>query len=221
MENSTFRELLQEYSNIKGFGAKKIADATSIPQRYIEALLEGDYQTLPPLPYVRGYIGKLAGVLDFDKEEMWRLYKKEVEPVTSGALDRLPSNRYAIKQIDRRIIIGAALVLLIIVYLAINLSRLVGSPKLELIYPTGESLIVEQPIIAIEGKTQANNKLTINGAEVYVDADGRFKKELTLDPGLNLITIGAKKFLGKEAIVERKIIYQPSIIEQTNGQNEP
>ena len=75
MENATLKDLLKEHMELKGLNIKKISDSTGIPERYMEALVEGKNKNLPPAPYVRGYINKLAVVLDFDKETIWRLYK--------------------------------------------------------------------------------------------------------------------------------------------------
>jgi len=209
MENATFRDFLQEYIDIKGFSTKKLCDATGIPERYLEALLESNNDALPPAPYVRGYIGKLADVLDFNKEEMWRLYKKEAAFLSSGAQDRLPGNRFAIKRINKRSVIAGVCGILLLTYVGTNFNKLLGAPQLEITYPTTNNLIVHQPTVSIEGKTSSDNKLTINDEELFVDDDGRFKKEFNLDPGLNALTIVSKKFLGREKEIIKKIIYEP------------
>lgn len=219
MSDVSFKEYLREYADIKGLNIKKLSDETGIPERYLEALLEGNLEDLPPSPYIRGYIGKLATALEFDKEEMWRLYKKENSSPEngSGPLDRLPSNRYAIKVINKKFIIIAAIGVLVLSYVGWNINKLLGTARLDLIYPTSENLIVRQPTISIEGKTETNAKLTINDSEIFVDEDGRFEKELSLNTGLNVITISSKKFLGKEVSITRKIIYEPiEIVEETN-----
>lgn len=214
MENAAFKDFLQEYADIKGLSPKKISDLTGVPERYIEALLAGDSPNLPPPPYVRGYISKLALVLDFDKEEMWRLYKKEFNLTGSGASDTLPINRFAIKKINKKMALVIFVVLLFLIYLGWNFNKFLGLPALELIYPASENLIVAQPLVSVEGKTDINNKLTINGVEIYVDDDGHFQKDFSLDPGLNTVEIIASKLLGRESKTIKKIIYQP--VEETN-----
>ncbi len=211
MENASFKDFLKEYADIKNLSVKKLSDATGVPERYLEAMMDGDKESLPPSPYIRGYISKLASVLDFDSEEMWRLCKKDFLSENSSYPDRLPSNRFAIKRFDKKILLGGLLGLIIIVYIVWNFNKFIGNPKLELTYPTSENLIVAQPTISIEGRTDSNNKLTINDSEIYVDEDGRFQQEIILDPGLNIIKIKSKKFLGREADITREIIYQPPV----------
>lgn len=208
-DNVSFRDYLREYIDIKGVSTKKLSNVTNIPERYLEALLEGDSESLPPSPYILGYITKLSEELEFDKEEMWRLYKRDNNINGSGSLDRLPSNRYATKAVNKKILIVGAIGLLVFVYILWNFNKAMGTPPLEITYPTAENLIVRQPVISIEGKTGANAKLTINNNEVLVDEDGRFQKEITLSPGLNVFTINAKKLLGKLATTEKKIVYEP------------
>jgi len=209
MDNVSFGDYLREYIDIKGISIKKLSDTTNIPERYLEALLEGSDDNLPPPPYVLGYIGKLAEALEFDKEEMWRLYKRDNNLNSSGPMDRLPSNRYALKTFNKKLLIGGIIGLLVLIYLLWNFNKVLGTPNLALTYPTAENLVVRQSTISIEGRTDANAKLTINESETLVDRDGRFQEEFTLSPGLNVITIAAKKLLGKTMSVDRKIIYKP------------
>ncbi|MFH1759332.1 MAG: helix-turn-helix domain-containing protein [Patescibacteria group bacterium] len=214
MEHATFKEFLQEYIDIKGLSLKKLSDSTGVPERYIESLLESNYDALPPAPYIRGYILKLSTVLDFDKEEMWRLYKKESGYHSSGAFDKLPSNRFAIKKLNKKLAVYVGLGLILIIYLGLNFNKLLGAPELEITYPLSANLIVQEPLVSIEGLTDAGNKVTINGEELFVDKGGRFQKEYALDPGLNTLDIVASKFLGKEITTTKKIIYQKPIIEK-------
>ena len=48
MDSASFKDFLQEYVDIKGLSLKKVSDLTGVPERYIEAMLEGNNQALPP-----------------------------------------------------------------------------------------------------------------------------------------------------------------------------
>lgn len=209
MTDAPFKDCLQEYIEIKGISLKKLSDASGIPQRYLEALLEGNYQTLPPAPYVRGYISKLADILDFDKEEMWRTYKRDAQINTNELQDRLPGNRYVIKKVNIKLITALLIAFLLIVYLGWRINKLIGLPELKITYPQADSLIVNNPSVTIEGSIDANAKLIINGTEVIPDDSGKFKKIINLTGGVNTIKVSAKKLLGKEAVITKEIIYQP------------
>lgn len=208
MSGSSFKSVLQEYLEIKDLNIKKLSDLSGIPERYLEALLAGDNETLPPIPYIRGYIGKLAAILEFDKEEVWRLYKQDMRINGSGPLDRLPSNRFAARQFNKKFIVIGIATLLIAIYLFWNFNKLIGSPQLEIIYPNTNNVVVSEPFVNVEGKTDTNSKLTFNNSEIFVDSDGRFNEEFRLSPGLNVLEIKSKKLLGKETIVTKQIIFQ-------------
>ena len=210
MENNSFRELLKEHMELKGFSNKKIAEATGIPERYIEALINGeDRIILPPSPYVRGYITKLSSILEFDKDMMWRLYQSESQTATSGGFDRLPGNRFAVKTLSKKWLIGSLVGLFAAVYLSSNIYQMFSAPKIKIMVPDKESMVWQFSTIVLRGEIESANTLTINGVEVYVGKDGKFEKDYSLQPGLNTLEFSAKKFLGKEAKIVRQIMYQP------------
>jgi len=63
----------------------------------------------------------------------------------------------------------------------------------------------------IRGVVSPGDKLTLNGEEVPADPEGRFEKEVSLDPGpLNVFTFVARRSLGRERTVVRRVIYQPA-----------
>ena len=221
MENASLKDLLREHVELKGLTAKKIADMTGIPERYIVALLEGTDEYLPPAPYVHGYITKLSEVLNFEKENMWRLYQKESLLRSAGALDRLPMNRFATKPIRRAWIVSGVIALAALIYLGSNIVNIMTPPELTVTVPAQENTTVAQPTIILAGTTNPAYTLSINGSEVYIDKDGSFKKEFQLQEGLNASEFVAKKFLGKETRVVRHIIYTMPKPEEVMPGNPP
>lgn len=207
MENASLKNLLREHIELKGFTPKKISELTSIPERYIHALLEGNDAHLPPSPYVHGYITKLSAVLNFDQETMWRLYQKEAVLRSAGQYDRLPNNRFAIKSLERKWMVGGIIGIILLAYLGFNLYDILTPPRLAIIVPAEESITVNREVVIIKGAADPSYTLTINGSEVPIDKDGLFEKEYALQPGGNSIEFIAKKFLGKELRIIRTIVY--------------
>jgi len=207
METASLKELLREHIELKGLSPKKIADMTGIPDRYIEMLLEGDTSKLPPSPYVHGYIAKLSGLLNFDKETMWRLYQKESSLTKSGRDDRLPNNRFAVHGISRGWAVGIFVAVACILFGGYNIYGIVAAPELVITVPASEGSTVAQETILLQGKTDPSYVVTINGSEVYVGKDGLFQKELQLQEGINTVEFVVRKFLGKETHVVRHIVY--------------
>ena len=98
MEQKQFHELFREYAEVKGMSTARLAEASGVPERYIEALLNGDYARLPAAPYVHGYLKKIGPFIHVDGEELWRAYKEERTLKSSGATDQMPVNRFAFKK---------------------------------------------------------------------------------------------------------------------------
>lgn len=207
METASLKELLREHIEIKGLSPKKIADMTGIPDRYIEMLLQGDTSKLPPSPYVHGYIAKLSGILNFDKDTMWRLYQKESSLTKSGRNDRLPNNRFAVKGISRGWAVGGFLLVALVLFGGYNIYGIIASPELVITVPASDNSTVAQETILLQGKTDPAYVVTVNGSEVYVGKDGLFQKEIQLQEGVNTVEFAARKFLGKETRVLRNIVY--------------
>ena len=61
----------------------------------------------------------------------------------------------------------------------------------------------------ITGQLEQRDKLMINNEEIFIDPTGQFSKEYNLQPGLNIIEFKAKRLLGREVIVTKRILYEP------------
>ncbi len=208
-DQKSLKELLLERLEGKNLNVEKIFQATEIPKHYLESMMRGDWKKLPAAPYTRGYFKKLAGLLDWSDGEMWLLYQNEVDTLkVSGATDRLPENRFAIKRKARAWTWPVIAVVLLLGYAGFNLDRLLGKPQLNVTSPLSASLVTSLSNFTIQGETNAQDKLFINNEEVFVDKKGDFEKNYNLQPGLNTFEITAKRFLGRETKVVKQIIYQ-------------
>src|SRR3989344_3083450 len=219
MDGKLLKVILNDGLEQQGWSVKKLTEATSIQERYIHLLLSGELHKLPPAPYVRGYLAKICQVLDLDTQDAWKTYKSEIEISTSGPRDRLPINRFAIKSKIKKSLIFVILGILIISYLGWNSRQLIGSPLLKVAIPQDETTITSELSTTIEGSTEYSNKLTINNEQIYLEKNGYFKKDYDLQEGINTFEIVAKKFLGRETKIIKKVIRQSTdqIINQSSS----
>jgi len=205
-------ELITEALELRKLDVKKLSELTDIPVHYLTALIERNFSKLPPSPYVRGYLLKIAQVLRIDNNILLRAYKQELQVQSlkvSGPKDKLPSNRYAFKKTRKKTIIIWFVLILLIVYLGWQANHFLGNPQIEIISPAADNLIVNTPSIKISGKIKPGDKLMINNEEVLTDKTGYFEKEISLQTNINTIEFKVKRFLGKEIKVIRQVIYQP------------
>lgn len=210
MENKTLRDFLRETLEFKGYSLDRISQLSEIPHRYLEFILDGNYSKLPAAPYVRGYLVRLAGVLELNGEEIWQAYKKEIAPKSSGKNDKLPENRFAIKTVKKGWLVAGLAAILILVYGGVNAGQLIGKPGITVFSPAENSSFTAAATALLTGKINPRDKLTINGEGVPVGKSGEFSKNYSLEAGLNTFEIIVKRLLGRETKVIKQIFYQPA-----------
>ncbi|MEK7612026.1 MAG: helix-turn-helix domain-containing protein [Patescibacteria group bacterium] len=207
-----FQEKLKEHIDAKNISHEKLAELSGVSLRHIEAILIGESRKLPPAPYIRGYLLKMANVLNANGDELWSIYEREMKESliqTSGAADRLPHNRFALKRLNSSVIIGTLIAIVVLAYGAANVDRFLGKPSLVIQNPGSETLVTTANVILITGSIDPKDALVIDGEPQTTDTKGNFSKSYNLDEGLNRITFTARRLLGRETTITRQIIYQP------------
>ena len=79
---------------------------------------------------------------------------------------------------------------------------------LEVAAPADES-VVRQSLLQVQGRTEPDAVLTINGEAVEVDAGGNFSVTVRLEEGPNSIEVLASDFLGHQASRVLTVIFIP------------
>lgn len=83
-------------------------------------------------------------------------------------------------------------------------------PMLTLDTPSnGQSFSKDENSINVSGKTEAGNKVTVNGFWAIVDESGKFSYNLSLRNGDNEIVVVATDIAGNKTEMERKVSYSP------------
>ncbi|KKQ23129.1 MAG: Transcriptional regulator, partial [Candidatus Wolfebacteria bacterium GW2011_GWC1_37_10] len=208
-DQKNFQEFFREALELRGMTIEKLVELTGISRHALAAIYNGDYKKMPSLPYLRGYLMKIAEILGIDGNQMWQTYKDEINSKISIE-DKLPHNRFAIKPKSLRKLVIGIIAVSVIIYLVFRIDNLLGIPKIEIINPLMDSLEINEERIKLEGKLDNYwDKLTINNEEIFVNEDGYFEKDFQLLYGENNIEFKVKRFLGKEVKLEKKVIYQP------------
>lgn len=83
-------------------------------------------------------------------------------------------------------------------------------PYLNIASPfNGQSFSKDQNIINVQGTTDSNVKITVNGFRAITGNNGNFSYNLSLQSGDNLIKISAIDLAGNKTVKEIKITYSP------------
>jgi len=60
----------------RGFTLAETALAVRVPEQFLEALEDGDYDALPPKPYVKGFLDAYSAHLSLDPVEVWHRFEE-------------------------------------------------------------------------------------------------------------------------------------------------
>ncbi len=167
---------------------------------------EGDYDSLPPDVYVKGFLRSYAEYLGVDPKKLINIYQREKDiknNLTKNGNARPVSKPIRVPRfvITPKIITAAAIILVILggfFYLYKEIGRFAAEPRLAITEPLGDE-VIEGNSVNITGFTDQDSKLTINDQPVLVNDEGEFQENILLQDGLNTITVSAINRFGKSA----------------------
>jgi len=219
MENThgNISQILTDAMNERGVTSEAVSNATDIPKRFIDSLVEGNFDNLPAMPYVRGYLFKIAEALKIDQNLLWQSYKNSTELATSGDKDRLPSNRFAFKKMRTSGLVAIIFLIILLAFVGFRFNDILGRPVLDVSAPEFTS----EGTITITGSVRPGDTLTLNGEVIYPDEEGYFEKRVQLEPGGNPMTFVVKRYLGQEATFSENVFYQPESAPEPQPEPQP
>lgn len=204
---------LQKARTERGLSLDQIATITHIAKKYLQAIDECNFCLLPKARAYRvAYIKEYALAIGLDPKEIAQQLAeedglKDIEvqhPYRS--IHFFPFSSVAI--LARSTVIGLVIIAFV-GYLAMQVRGVIEPPKL-VVYTPAEGYIASGINILVQGETQSECKLTINGQEVMANDQGKFESALDLATGVNTITISAIKKHGKTTTITRHVIVKDS-----------
>ncbi len=211
LDSETVSEQLRRARQSRGLKAEKVAERLNINPKYIEALEKGEFDKLPKGIYAQNFLREYALFLNLDYDDLKKIFKKELqlgEETTSKQLfsRQVAKRRYfwTTPKIIRNSVIFV-IVFVCFIYLGLAMKKNFSRPSLYIESPA-ENMVTSQKTIEINGQTEAESQIIINGEPILSDSAGRFTEKVNLKEGVNIITITAKRKYGRENTVERQIL---------------
>jgi cytoskeletal protein RodZ len=212
--------LLKQARAESGLSRAAVALRTKIPERYLTLFEESSSAEMPEDVYAKIYFKAYAKFLGFDAATLVDLQKKEKARLAPPTIRRPAAPRQhptksvptSAMMVTPKIIQSALLALALIgltLYFGIEIKKIIAPPQITLTSPQ-DGLVTQNHSLLVEGSTEPEVTLRINGKEISPDADGKFQDTLALQEGLNLITVSGVKKHSKEMTVTRRIIVTPS-----------
>ncbi len=215
----TVGEVLKKQRESLGKSIKEISLETKIQQRFIEFLEDNKFDEFDSPIYAQGFIKVYSKAINLDEERILAIYRRS-QPLPSKnpfVAQRETSTKVVhIGKITPQLIgISVSILFLFVIlgYVGYQIYKFQSPSQISIDSPEHETTVTQE-IITINGSTDLNSTLFVNDTLVELDTNGNFSHEITLNSGINVVTVTSKKNNNTlESIETLKITYTP---EDTN-----
>lgn len=199
----------------KGITLEQAASDTRIREKFLKALEDNDYQTLPGAVYTKGFLRNYAEYLELPSEELVVQFHQERD------LPDVPRSFKPLSPIARRSLIFTPAVLVPVVvlagivlfvsYLYYQFVSFAVPPKIEVTEPASDAIAQSADFI-VKGRTVPEGRVTVQVfpgpltvADIHPSADGTFSVNVQLNPGSNHIVVEVLDVTGKVGRASRVV----------------
>jgi hypothetical protein len=214
-------ETLRAQREKKGITLEQAASDTRIREKFLKALEDSDYQTLPGTVYTKGFLRNYAEYLELPTEELVVQFHQERD------LPDAPRTFKPLNPIARRSLIFTPAVLVPVVVLA-GIALFVGylyyqfvsfavPPKIDITDPPADA-IAQSADFVVKGKTVPEGRVTVQVFPgpmtvdgIHPNADGTFSVNVQLNPGSNHIVVDVLDVTGKVGRASRTVRLETAV----------
>jgi cytoskeletal protein RodZ len=209
----TVGSILHEARVAKNLHIRDVEKATKIREKFLESIERDDFASLPSPSYAKGFVRNYAEYLGLQPDKMMAFFRRQMQDISKSTIIPKgmanPINAPFFTLTPARFLALLALGLLVVffIYLGSQFFQLREPPHLIISTPKNNQQVTEKKI-AVEGVTDSDATLLINSVSSIVRDDGRFYEQVSLDPGVNTISVTATSRFGKSITIERKVILE-------------
>lgn len=206
--------MLKERRLAKGLTPLDVERATKIREKFILAIEADTFHDLPSPSYAKGFVRNYAEYLGLPTDSIMAFFRRQMTEapkatlLPKGVSD--PLNARFVQLTPGRFIgfLVSILLIVFLIYLGNQYYRIGQPPTLTVDAPNNQAITSEQHVV-VEGKTDSDATVVINGVSTIVRDDGRFYDQVAINPGVNKLTITATSKFGKVTTIVREVGYQP------------
>lgn len=224
----TAGEVLKNKRELLKKSLDRVSSDTKIQKRFLEYIENNQFEYFDSEVFLTGFIKIYAKYLDLDTNKVLALYRRSNPnraPRNTSNKKEAPKPSKKLKQkgsIEPKLIITILLgifLLGIFTYIGFQIYKFQRPPSLEISSPTPDSEVQTEEI-TVEGKTDSESIIEVNGTAVETDEEGEFSYEVTLQEGSNTITIKARKNNALEKVETINITYSSDTQEEEEDEEE-
>lgn len=202
-------EKLRKIRSERRLSLSEISKSTRIQNKYLEYLENGEYDKLPPNVYVKGFLKSYANYLGVDENYLLKLYDREkgIQANLRGndkskkdkTIEPIKLSRFAIT--PKVLLVSGGIILVIsgFLYLFHEIDSFISTPHLVVTKPL-EGETIEGKSVYVSGVTEKDSQVFINEQPILVNGSGEFNENISLQKGLNAITVKSRNKFNKESI---------------------
>jgi len=208
---TTAGEVLKKQRENLNKSIEQVSLDTKIQPRFIRYIESNSLNKFDSPIYAQGFIKIYSKYLNLNEERILAIYRRSV-PETNNKTSPLRETGKNLKKLKIRpkaitVSLSAFFLLGILFYISYQIYQFQNPPKITITAPENNSTVTEDSIEII-GITDKNASLFINDESIDLDSQGNFEYSVSLNPGVNLITLSAKKNNGTQESIETiKITY--------------
>lgn len=202
-------EILSGKRKSLGLKLEDLEEETKIRQRYLEAIEKNEFSRISDSTIVKGFIRNYAQALNLSPEYILAVFRRDFrenekgQVIPRGVVEPLDERRFYWTPKATFILAIFLLVGGFALFFTTQYLKFSSAPPLEVISPKEGQSFKEK--LEVSGKTDKDASVKVDGTLISISEDGRFKEEIILPRGENVVTIEAINRQGKKTVVNRKI----------------
>ena len=208
-------ETLRSQREKKGITLEQAASDTRIREKFLKALEDSDYQTLPGTVYTKGFLRNYAEYLELDSEELVvQFHQERDQPEAPRAFKPIgPIMRRNLIFTPRVLVpvVVLAGIVLFVSYLYYQFVSFAVPPKIDVTDPASDA-ISQSADFVVKGKTVPDGRVNVQVfpgpltlADIHPNPDGTFSVTVQLSPGANHIVVEVLDVTGKVGRASRTV----------------
>jgi len=205
----TVGEILSGKRKALGLKLEDVEKETKIRLRYLEAIEKNEFSRIAESTTVKGFIRNYAQVLSLPPENVLAVFRRDFREnekgriIPRGIVEPLDEKRFYWTPKATFILVIFLLIGSFAFFFTRQYLRFSSAPPLEVTSPKEGQAFKEK--LEVSGRTDKDASVKIDGTLISISEDGRFKEEIILPRGDNVVTIEAINRQGKKTVINRKV----------------
>lgn len=212
LDDRTIGEALRAAREERGESLEDAERLTHVGKKFVAALEAGELDKLPEPVYAKKFVKALARHYGLEPDVAAECLMREMAVASETSPASRPVNFVEGRRIaSQPIMFKTELMLVLFVgilgYFGYSVHAILKPPAITLYSPHDDQVFVGGRVV-LDGLTEPESDLSVNGEPVLIDADGSFKDILNLPPGVSHLRIVAKKKHSREREILLKVVIE-------------